>query len=95
MDTLKGTPHEGDDLSIYAGSPDEESTRAIMALKDRRGVEARTEKVGCDYQPDLLAEGLLGAISAAGLAYFGPRLLTRLVTGLIAIWLHWLRWVRE
>jgi hypothetical protein len=32
---------------------------------------------------------LLG--SAAALTYFGPRLFARLVAGLIAIWLHWVR----
>jgi hypothetical protein len=40
LDTLKGTPHEGDDLSIYLGSHNETYTRALMALTDRHALAA-------------------------------------------------------
>jgi hypothetical protein len=42
LDTLKGTPHEGDDLSIYAGSPNEGYTRALMARLDRQRTDQET-----------------------------------------------------
>jgi hypothetical protein len=42
LDTLKGTTHEGDDLSIYAGSHNEAYTRALMARKDREDADRRT-----------------------------------------------------
>jgi hypothetical protein len=101
LDTIKGTPHEGDDLSIYAGSYNEAYTRALMARKDREDEDRRTlaafwaGTADCSDLVRLLVSVLLGATGAAALSYFGPRLLARLVAGLIALWLRWLRWVRE
>lgn len=41
-DTLRGTPHENDDFSIYAGSPNEGYTRYLMARKEREDSDRQT-----------------------------------------------------
>ena len=65
LDTIKGTPHEGDDLSIYAGSHNEAYTRALMAQKDREGEDRRT----------VAASGWTGVAMGIGAGFLDPTLL--------------------
>jgi hypothetical protein len=53
LDTLRGTKHEGDRLSDYAGMPNDQATRALMARKDRQAIDRAT----------LAAAGFPGAIA--------------------------------
>lgn len=61
-DILKGTPHEDDDFSLYAGSPNEAFTRSIMARKDREDANRRT----------LAASGAAGTAALLAAELFNP-----------------------
>jgi hypothetical protein len=65
LDTIKGTPHEGDDLSMYAGSHNEAYTRALMARKDREDEDRRT----------VAAAGWPGVAMGIGAGLLDPTLL--------------------
>jgi hypothetical protein len=68
-----------------------------MARKDQEDADRRTlaafwaGTADCSDLVGLLVSVLLGATGAAALSYFGPRLLARLVAGLVALWLRWVR----
>jgi hypothetical protein len=69
LDTLKGTPHEGDDLSIYVGSHNEGYTRALMARKDSEDADRRT----------LAASGWPGVAASIGAGLLDPTMLLPVV----------------
>lgn len=69
LDTLKGTPHESDDLSIYAGSHNEGYTRALMARKDSEDADRRT----------LAAAGWPGVAASIGAGLLDPTMLLPVV----------------
>jgi hypothetical protein len=64
LDTLRGTSHEGDNLSIYAGSQNEGYTRALMAQKDGEDQERRT----------LAASGAFGTVAQIAAGMLDPTL---------------------
>jgi len=62
LDTLKGTPHEGDQLSIYAGSQNEAYTKYLMAEQDQH---AANQKV-------LDSAGWPGTIAGVAAGFIDP-----------------------
>jgi len=78
FDTIRGTSHAGDDLSIYAGSPNEAYTRGIMAQQDSEDKDRRTlaasgwpgtvATIGAGLADPLLYVPIVGDFAAAGVA---------------------------
>jgi hypothetical protein len=64
LDTLRGTSHAGDDLSMYVGSQNEGMTRAIMAQKDSEDYDRRT----------MAASGWPGVVGSVAAGLLDPTL---------------------